>query len=67
MIIQPTYTAGEILEMSKRMDAEAFRVIAELIEDEIDLYTKEDLVILVQSSMIMFTRGLLSVHLKGKE
>jgi hypothetical protein len=48
------------------MDAEAFRVIAELIEDEIDLYTKEDLVILVQSSMIMFTRGLLSVHLKGK-
>lgn len=51
--------------MTLEMDHDAFKVLVEVIEEEMDLYSEEDLVVLVSASMIMFTRSLLQLSLKS--
>lgn len=67
MMMQPTYTAKRVKElcMTLEMDHDAFKVLVEVIEEEMDLYPEEDLVILLQASMIFFTRSLLQLSLKS--
>lgn len=67
MTMQPTYTAKQVkhLCMTLEMDHDAFKVLVDVIEEEMDLYTEEDLVILLQASMIFFTRSLLQLSLKS--
>lgn len=64
---QPTYSAIEIKAMclSFDLDHDTFKVMVDLIEQEIDLYSEEDLIVLVQSSMILFTRAMLKLSLKN--
>lgn len=47
------------------LDYDTFKTIVDLIEEEIDLYSSEDLIVLTQASMIMFTRSLLKLSLKN--
>lgn len=63
----PTYSAKQVKElcMTLEMDHDAFKVLVEVIEEEMDLYSEEDLVVLVSASMIMFTRSLLQLSLKS--
>ncbi len=46
------------------LDYEGFKVLSDLIDEEIDLYSADDLPVLVQASMIVFTRSLLKFSLK---
>jgi len=46
--------------MCLESDSTTFNTLSELIQEEIDLYSQEDLVILVQASLIMFCRCLLT-------
>ena len=57
----PTYTATEIKKLCKTVDVEydTVKLITEIIEEDLDLYSEDDLVILMEASMIMFTRCLL--------
>jgi hypothetical protein len=63
---EPTYTAKQVREMCSSMDLdyEGFKVLSDLIDEEIDLYSADDLPVLVQASMIVFTRSLLKFSLK---
>ncbi len=60
--MQPTYTAEEIKEMCKAadFDFESYSKLAELIEEEIHLYSPEDLHVLAQASIIAMNRGLIN-------
>ncbi len=46
------------------MDEGAFRILAKLIDEEIELYEPEDLFIIAHASMMLFTRSLLIGTLK---
>lgn len=59
MTPSPTYTAEEIRHKALTLDVESFRILIELIEEELDLYTPEEVAIIMQASMILFTRSLL--------
>lgn len=62
----PTYTAQEIKIMcSKVNDVESFRILTKLIDEEIDLYNQEDMIILIEASMMLFTRSLLMGSIKN--
>ena len=63
----PTYTASEIKAMCSKMelDYEAFKVLADLIDEEIDLYSEDELVILCEASMMIFSRSMLKLSLKN--
>lgn len=54
-----TYTAQEIKEFCLTADAEEFKILAEIINEELELYSLEDLIIIMQASMILFTRSLI--------
>ncbi len=56
----PTYTANEIKQMCINFDSGAFKILVDLIDEELELYDEEDLSILCQASMILFTRALLN-------
>jgi hypothetical protein len=62
----PTYTAGQIKEMCLywTLDYTTFKIIADLVEEELDRYSEEDLIILCQASMIFFSRSMLKISLK---
>lgn len=64
--IKPTYTAQEIKTMCQSMDLdhEGFKILSELIEEELHLYPDEDIPVLMMASMIIFTRSLLKISLK---
>jgi hypothetical protein len=47
------------------MDHDSFKVLAELIDEEIDLYEPEDIPVLMMASMIIFTRSLMKISLKN--
>ncbi len=66
MKMAPTYTAEEIRTMciTTSMHPEAFKILAELINEEIELYNQEDLIIIIEASMILFTRSLLMGSIK---
>lgn len=63
----PTYTAMEVRQMCAKMDMsiEAFRILAKLIDEEIELYEDEDLIIVAQASFMLFTRSLLMGSIKN--
>lgn len=47
------------------MEYDTFKTISDIVEEEIDLYSEEDLVILTSASLIMFTRSMLKISLKN--
>lgn len=49
------------------MEHETFKILSDLIEEELHLYKEDELVILCECSMIMFTRSLLKISLKNVE
>jgi len=63
----PTYKATEILEMctSLKLEYDTFKVLVDLIEDELYLYSDEDLIILMQASVVMFSRSMLKLSLNN--
>ena len=67
MIKPPTYSATEIKQMCLTfpMEYDTFKAIVDLVDEEIELYDQEDLVILVEASMVMFSRSLLKLSLKN--
>ena len=67
--MQPTYKAEEIRKMCLElpMDHGTFSLLVEVIEEDLELYNEDELVILFQASMIMFTRSLLKLSLRNVE
>jgi hypothetical protein len=65
--LTPTYTANEIKAMCSKMDMDynSFKILAELIDEEIDLYEPEDIPVLMMASMIIFTRSLMKISVKN--
>ena len=65
--MQPTYKAEEIRQMCLElpMDHATFSILVEVIEEDLELYNEDELIILFQASMIMFTRSLLKLSLKN--
>jgi hypothetical protein len=63
----PTYTANEIKAMCSKMDMDynSFKILAELIDEEIDLYEPEDIPVLMMASMIIFTRSMMKISFKN--
>lgn len=63
---EPTYSAKEIREMVTNTDMKAkeMKIIANLINEEIGLYATEDMPDIMQASMILFTRALISKSIK---
>ncbi len=61
---KPTYSAYEIRKMCSKFDYENFETLAGLIDEEIGLYSHEDLIILTQASVILLTRSILKLSLK---
>jgi hypothetical protein len=63
----PTYTAEEVKQMclSMELDRTAFQVLQELVDSEMYLYSPEDLPILMQASIIMFSRTMLKLSVKN--
>jgi len=66
-MIQPTYSAEEIKSMCINFSLEysIFKTIVDIIEDEFELYNDEDLIILMQASVIMFSRSMLKLSLNN--
>jgi hypothetical protein len=64
---RPTYSAHEIKAMCSKMDMDynSFKILAELIDEEIDLYEPEDIPVLMMASMIIFTRSLMKISFKN--
>lgn len=61
----PTYTAKEIKEKVLQVnDMESYKILANLIDEEIDLYEPEDVHTLMDASMMLFTRCLLFGSMK---
>jgi hypothetical protein len=46
------------------MDYDSFKILADLIDEEIDLYPDEDIPVLMTASMIIFTRSMLKLSFK---
>jgi len=65
--MQPTYKAEEIRKMCIElpMDHLTFSLLVDVIEEDLELYNEDELVILFQASMIMFTRSILQMSLKN--
>lgn len=63
----PTYTAMEIRQMCIDFSLEysIFKTIVDLVEEEFELYSDEDLIILMQASVIMFSRTIMKVSLNN--
>lgn len=62
---QPTYSAQEVKKLCIEMEADQdFKILADLIEEEMHLYPVDQLPILVEASMIIFTRSLLKFSTK---
>jgi hypothetical protein len=67
--MHPTYSAKQVKELCHHMelDHEAFKILTEIVEEEMNLYSEEDLIILCQASMILFSRSMLKISLKHLE
>lgn len=66
MRIGPTYTARQVRDMCMNLEIEyhSLKILVDLVQEEIDLYSEEDLIIITQASMILFNRSLLNGALK---
>jgi hypothetical protein len=47
------------------MEYRTFKILVDIIEEDLDLYSVDELSILFEASMIMFTRSILQMSLKG--
>jgi hypothetical protein len=47
------------------LDYEGFKILSELIDEEIDLYPPEDIPVLMMASMIAFSRTMFLLSLKN--
>jgi hypothetical protein len=65
---EPTYTAAEIKKMclAADFDHNSYKILVELIEKEIELYSAEDLAILAQSAIIVLNKGILKQYMRLK-
>lgn len=63
MPAKPIYSANEILKFAKDCEYDTYALICEQIRDDIELYEAEDLVIIINASMIIFIKTLLHSHL----
>lgn len=63
----PTYTANEIRKMciNFELEYETFKTIVDIVDEEIELYSDEELVLIMQASVIMFSRSMLKLSLKN--
>lgn len=65
MLKAPTYTAKEIKALAMVItDAEGMKVLATLINEEMELYNEEDMPILLQTSMMIFAKSLIMGSIK---
>lgn len=64
--MQPTYSAEEIKAICSTtdFDYDSYKILIELIEQEIDHYTSDELVTLAQASVIALNRVLLKLFKK---
>lgn len=64
---KPTYQADEIKRMCLETDMnhEEFKILSDLINEEIEFYSTDELVILCEISMIMFTKSMLKLTIKN--
>ncbi len=60
MKTDPIYTANEIKQMCLNFDSGAFKILADLMDEELDLYDEEDLAVLCQASIILFCRAVIN-------
>lgn len=65
MMREPTYTADEIRRKALTLDTDSFKILIDLIDEELDRYSPEELPIILQASMILFTRSLLKFAWKN--
>lgn len=63
--IPPTYSAIEVLRIVREFDLQDCRSLMVIVDDEIDRYGCEDLVILMQACMVMFSRSVVSFGSPG--
>lgn len=58
----PTYSATEIKKLCSTIEPDyiGFACIRDIIEDEIELYSVDELAVLCEASMIMFIRSIMS-------
>ena len=63
---QPTYNVNEIKKLCLElpMDHATFNLLVDVIEEDLDLYNEDDLIVLFEASMIVFTRSILTMSLK---
>lgn len=61
MKTETTYTANEVKEMCSTFtfDKGELRILTDLLNEELELYSEQDLVILIQAAMILFIRSLI--------
>ena len=62
---QPTYTAAEIRAMCLKLDIDSYRILVQVIDEELDLYDSEEIAELCHVSMMIFTRTLLMGSIKN--
>lgn len=69
MTRQPTYTAQQIKEMclTFELDYTTFKILTDIVEEEMQRFSEEDLIILCHASMILFSRSMLKISLKHLE
>lgn len=62
----PTYTAKELLNLSLTIDVdfEGYKILTELINDELDLYEEKDIPTIKRASENLFIKALLKGALK---
>jgi len=66
MQLQPTYSPQEIktLCIELALDYGTFKILTDVIEEDLHLYSEEELITLCEASMIMFSRCLLMAGMK---
>lgn len=60
-MLQPTYSAQEIKKLCSTIEPDyiGFKLIRDIIEEEIELYSVDELAILCEASMVMFIRSMI--------
>lgn len=59
MTNKPTYTASDIKKMALVFEYDVYSILLEQINDELDRYSAEELVTIIEASMIIFIKTLL--------
>lgn len=54
----PTYKACEIKRMCMVIDLDGFKILSEIINEEIDFYNLDELITITEATMIFLNRSL---------